>query len=66
MVVVVNTAWPPGDTKDGQLTKVQPKMENKKSSNRQQEAEGSCLNKEVIIPCPGSGPEPVSRPGSMD
>lgn len=65
----------PGGTMDGQLTKVQPKMETQKNKNRQEGAEGSCApppkkkkknnKKQVMMPCQGSAPEPVFRPGTM-
>lgn len=38
---------------DGQLTKGQPQMDTKKSKNRQQEAESSHPNKQVMLSGPG-------------
>lgn len=47
---------------DRQPVKVQPQMDIQKSMNRQQEAECSHPNKQVMIPFPDSAPEPVLRP----
>lgn len=55
----------PGHAMGGQMTKVQPKTGTQKSRNRQQETESSHPNKQAMLPCPGSAPQPVFTPGTV-